>query len=236
MAARRPPRPRSRPARVIVLVFFLALAREAVAQTAQEEESPQTLQEEGSLFVTVSLPHAISLELPRSWRVVAGASREPVETGAAADIDLSRMPVPDSHVLLRANATPSDQPASLSVAFLPRTGSNLRQGEEPSPDEITAYDQELRLKVENALRSQGIDLLEWKGTHPDRLNGRFALVSEYRRRSQGFPPMLEQVNALPVNGGVAVLSLAHSEQEGSLWRAVVMRIRSSFRTHETSAP
>src|SRR5262249_56447388 len=106
MAARRPPRPRSRPARVIVLVFFLALAREAVAQTAQEEESPQTLQEEGSLFVTVSLPHAISLELPRSWRVVAGASREPVETGAAGDIDLSRMPLPASPVLPPADATP----------------------------------------------------------------------------------------------------------------------------------
>ena len=236
MAAPRPPRRRSRPARVIVLLFFLALARAAAAQTAQEEESPQTLQGEGSPFVTVFLSHAISIELPRSWRVVAGAAREPLETGAAGDIDLSRMPVPDSHVLLRANATPSDQPASLSVAFLPRAIGNLGQGEELSPDELTAYDQQLRLKVENALRSQGIDLLEWKGTHQDRLNGRFALVSEYRRRSQGFPPMWEQVNALPVDDGMAVLSLAHSEQEGSLWRAVVMRIRSSFRTHETSAP
>jgi hypothetical protein len=227
MAAPRPLQQRLRLCCLIALLFFLCLAREAVAQTPQEGES---------LFVTLRLPYGISLEIPRAWRIVAGAAREALEAGEAGDLDLSRMPVPDSHVLLRANATPSDQPASLSVAFLPRAISDLQQGEELSPGEITAYDQQLRLKVENALRSQGIELLEWKGTRPDRLNGHFALVSEYRRRSREFPPMWEQVNALPVNGGMVVLSLAHSEQEGSLWRAVVMRIRSSFQAHEMSSP
>lgn len=226
-ASLHPLQQRSNRSRVIALLFLLSLAWEAVAQTPQEEES---------LFVILHLPYGISVELPRSWRIIAGAAKEALETGVAGNIDLSRMLVPDSHVLLRANATPSDQPASMSVAFFPRAIVDLQQGEEPSPGELTAYDQELRRKVENALRSQGIELREWRGTRPSRLNGHFALVSEYRRQSQGFPSMWEQVNALPLNGGMAVLSLAHSEQEGSLWRSVVMRIRSSFQTHETSSP
>ncbi|HEV8717231.1 MAG TPA: hypothetical protein VGX03_30975 [Candidatus Binatia bacterium] len=212
---------------VVALLFLLSLAWEAAAQTPPEE---------GSLFVILHLPYGISVEIPRSWRIIAGAAKEALEAGVARDIDLSRMPVPDSHVLLRANATPSDQPASMSVAFFPRAPAGLRQEEELSPSELTAYDQELHQKVEDALQSQGIELMEWLGTRSDRLGGHLALVSEYRRQSQGFPAVWEQVNALPLNGGMVVLSIAHSEQEGSLWRAVVMRIRSSFQTHEASAP
>lgn len=222
-----PPGRRSSLSRVIALVFFLFIAWETTAQTPPEE---------GSLFVTIHLPHGISVEIPRSWHIVAGVAKEALEPGVAGDIDLSRMLVPDNHVLLRANATPSDQPASMAVAFFPRAVVDLQQEEEPSPSELTAYDQELRQKVENALRSQGIELREWGGTRQDRLDGHFALASEYRRRSQGFPSVWEQVNALPLHDGMAVLSIAHSEQEGTLWRSVVMRIRSSFHTSETSSP
>jgi hypothetical protein len=221
-----PPGWRSSLSRVIAFVFFLFIAWATAAQTPPEE---------GSLFVTLRLPYGISVEIPRSWHIVAGAAKEALGTGVAGDIDLSRMLVPDNHVLLRANATPSDQPASMAVAFFPRAVVDLQQ-EEPSPSELTAYDQELRQKVENALRSQGIELREWRGTHQDRLDGHFALVSEYRRQSQGFPSVWEQVNALPLNGGMAILSLTHSEQEGTLWRSVVLRIRSSFHTSETSSP
>ena len=138
-------RQRSCLSRVIALLLFI-IALAIAAQTPAEESA---------LFVTIHLPHGVSVEVPRSWRIIAGEAKEALETAVAEDIDLSRMPVPDRNVLLRANATPTDRPASVSVAFFPRATPTLQQGEELSPSELTAYDQELHRKVENALRSQG---------------------------------------------------------------------------------
>jgi len=207
------------PAWVVALVVCFC-AFQAVAQTAQGEELP---------FVTVRLPYHIVVEVPRAWRLTVGAAKEVVQPTNAGDLDLSSLPLPDNTVLVRAVATPTNQPAAMSMAFLPKTTLAAFQEKALASGELTAYDQALRQKVDDFCKSQGIALLEWQGTRKEQINDAFVVVSEYRRQGRENLPVWEQVTAIPAGNGLAVLTVSYSEPAGLPWRAVVMRIRSSLR-------
>ena len=196
----------------------------------------QILAEEEPLFVTIRLPYGISIEVPRSWRIVAGDAKEALEVGVARDIDLSHMPLPNTNVLLRANATPADRPAWMSVAFLPKALLTQKQAAELSPSGLKDYDQALHQKVENFLRGQGLVLLEWRETRKDFLNDQVTLVAEYRRRGQDNLTVWEQINTIPLRAGMVTLTVSYNEKAGPPWRAVVMHIRSSCRVGNESSP
>jgi hypothetical protein len=211
-----------------IVIFLIALlAADAAAETLPQEEP---------LFVVVRLPHGISLEVPRTWRMIVGDAKDPLQIPAPEDVDLSKMHLPDNIPLFRATATPTDRPASMSVAFFSKATLTLRQAEEMSPDALAAYDRELRRTVEGAFKRQEVEMLTWNGTRRDRLNGHLVLVSEYRRQSPGFPPTWEQVNTIPLERGMIILTVAHSEHAESFWRSVVKRIRDSCRVGSKSLP
>jgi hypothetical protein len=211
----------------IVIFLIVLLTADAAAETLPQKEP---------LFVVVHLPHGISLEVPRTWRMIVGDAKDPLEIPAPEDVDLSRMRLPDNAPLFRATATPTDRPASVSVAFFSQATLTLQQAEEMPPDALAAYDRELRRSVEGAFKGQGVDLLTWNGTRRDQLNDRLALVSEYRRQSHGFPPTWEQINTIPLERGMIVLTVTHSEHAESFWRSVVQRIRDSCRVKNESLP
>jgi hypothetical protein len=213
--------------RVIALLLFLSICSEAGAQTPREEET---------LYVTIHLPYGISVEIPRSWRIIVGETKEALETTVSGDIDLSRMHVPDSHVLLRANATPTDRPAWVSVALLPKVILTPAQAVKLSSGDLQDYDRDLRQSVESFLQSQKMELLEWHETRKDLLNEHLTLVSEYRRRGRNNLLVWEQINTIPLSAGMMTLTVAYNEQAGLPWRSVVMRIRSSCRVSSDSSP
>ncbi len=196
----------------------------------------QAAAEEDTLFVTLRLPHGIAVEVPRSWRIIAGDAKEALVAGAARDVDLSRMSVPTNNLLLRANATPTDRPAWISVAFLAKAPLTPAQATEFSPSGLKDYDRELQQKVESFLRSQGLELLEWRETRKDFLNDHVTLVSEYRRRGQGTSVMWEQINTIPLDTGTVTLTVSYNEKAGLPWHSVVMHIRSSCRIGHESSP
>jgi hypothetical protein len=226
-AALHPLRQRRSLSRVIALLFFLSICSETGAQTPREEET---------LYVTIHLPYGISVEIPRSWRIIVGEAKEALETAVSGDIDLSSIHVPDNNLLLRANATPTDRPAWVSVAFLPRTILTPAQAAKLSPSDLQDYDRELRQSVENFLRSHVMELLEWRETRKDLLNEHLTLVSEYRRRGRNNLLVWEQINTIPLSAGMITLTVAYNEQAGLPWRSVVMRIRSSCRVSGDSSP
>ena len=213
--------------RVIALLLFLSIRSEAGAQSPREE---------GTLHVTIHLPYGISVEVPRSWRIIAGKAKEALETAVPGDIDLSRMHVPDSNLLLRANATPIDRPAWVSLAFLPRVILTPARAAKLSSSDLQDYDRELRQSVESFLRSRRMELLEWGETRKDLLNDHITLVSEYHRRGWSNPAVWEQINTIPLSAGMITLTAAYNEQAGLPCRSVVMRIRSSCRASSDSSP
>ncbi len=222
-----PLRQRRSLSRVIALLLFLSICSQAGAQTPGEEET---------LYVTIHLPYGISVEIPRSWRIVVGEAKEALETAVSGDVDLSRIHVPDSNLLLRANATPTDRPAWISMAFLPRAILTPAQAAKLSPSDLQDYDRELRQSVESFLRSREMELVEWGETRKDLLNEHITLVSEYRRRGRSNPLVWEQINTIPLSAGMMTLTVAYNEQAGLPWRSVVMRIRSSCRVSGDSSP
>jgi hypothetical protein len=178
--------------------------------------------------------YGISVEVPRSWHIIAGETKDPVETAGVGVIDLSRMPVPGNNLLLKANATPADRPAWVSVAFLPKPFLSPDQVAKFSPTDLQDYDRELHQKVENFLQSRGMELWEWHGTRKDFLNDHMTLVSEYHRRARDTSVMWEQINTIPLNTGMVTLTVAYNVVELP-WRSVVMHIRSSCQINTASS-
>jgi len=206
---------------------FLLLVSNVTAEPLLEKEPP---------FVTVRLPYGISVEIPRSWRMLAGDAKEALAVPAEGDSDLSGMRLAANQPLLRAAPTLADRPASMSIAFFPGAELTPQQAGGLSSDALANYDRELRRKVESSFQSQGVALLEWSGTRKDQLNGHAILVSEYRRQNRGSPSTWEQINTIPLDKGMVILTVARSEQAGSLWRSVVMRIRASCWVNHESLP
>jgi hypothetical protein len=214
--------------RIITTVFLLGILFAQVVFAEPEEEARSLLPDDAPLFVSIRLPHGISIELPRSWRVVAGDVEQDLNA-LEATLDLTHIPAPANQTLLRGTATLADLPAAMTIAYLPRSAFPLSQASEASPAALADYDRGLRDSVESQLRERGITLLDWRGTYQDRLDGHFTLVSEYVRKSGPASAVREQVNMIQVSDAAVLLSVAYKEDAGDFWRSVVMRIRSSCR-------
>jgi hypothetical protein len=191
----------------------------ATAETLLDEDEP--------IFRSVRLPHGISVELPRSWRVFVGDNKEVLETAGSQALDLSHMTIPTSRALLRATATPADQPASIFVAYQAQSPFTPAQAAELTPAALADYDRDFRQTIEQQMHTQGITLVEWSGARQDRIGDRVVLVSEYLRKNRNAQSVREQINLIPLDHGMVLLSVTYNEHAGESWRAVVMRIRSS---------
>lgn len=181
------------------------------------------------IFLSVRLPYGISIELPQSWQVFIGENKEALLRKDSAELDLSQMAIPLSHALIRATATPADHPASIFIAYQPQSPLTPEQVTGLTDATLADYDRNFRSAVEQQMVGQGITLVEWNGTRQDQIDGHPVLVSEYLRKNPHSPPVKEQLNLIPLNRGVVLLSVTYNEQTGDSWRSVVMRIRASCR-------
>lgn len=211
------------------LLFLLSFCCLPVvlAETLLDEATP--------IFITVRLPHGLSVEVPRSWRVRVGHTSTDLELGAATTLDLSRMEIPADHTLLRATATPADRPASISIAYLPQSTVSRADMTQLSPAALAEYDNGLRHTVETQLRARGVVVLEWTDTRQEQFASQAALVSEYQRKTQQAAVFKEQVNLIPRENGAVLFLLAYNEQAGDSWRSMAMRIRASCKIDEGKA-
>src|SRR5712692_3962061 len=196
----------------------------------------QTPRKAEESFVTVRLPHAISVDVPRSWNVMIGEEKKELDTLVQRTLDLSGITTLGGS-LLAAKSPLHTTWAFMEVRVTFENTYTQSVTANMSQTELEAYDSYLRLVTENISKSLGEEILEWFGTKKDRLNGLTVLVTEYKRTPPPDPstvrpsrgPVRVQVNVVPLGDKDIGLTVSYTATEAAKWQPILRHLRSSFR-------
>ncbi len=207
--------------RLLAAVILVALA-------APEAQPPQTTES----FVTVTLPHGVSVELPGTW--VVHSSNQPVtpDSSLPSRLDLSR--VSFDHPRPPFEASRSDEAGHtigmVSARYFPHLDLSHADARAISTRELHQLDVELEKEVRRDLADAGMSVTSWRSTTRKDLNGFRVLVSEYHRDSKALQGDF-RVRVFHVWAGQRsfTLTVSYWEPQARLLEPVADRIVGSLR-------
>ncbi len=153
-----------------------------VALATPEGRLPQTTDS----FVTVTLPHGVSVEVPGTW--VVHSNNQPVtrDSSLPSRLDLSRVSFDHPRPPFEANL--SDETGHtigmVSARYFPHLDLSQADARAISTGELHQLDVELEKEVRRGVADAGMSLTSWRGTTRKDLNGLRVLVSEYHLHSK----------------------------------------------------
>lgn len=209
-------RHRSRVTQTLILVASFFVLSSAVADS-------------NSNFAAVKLPRGIELQIPKGWWLLGADYNRAIETSAEAAMDLSGIGLADGHDtnLIAANSMPRSTYAAVRVnsvippSFAPSEFSSITVAD------VRELQTEMRQTIQKLLPLQGAQLIEFLGTHIEKISGHPAMVTEYRRTGPK-GPVFVQINQIFTSSQEICINLSYRESEIALWKPVVGKIRQSI--------
>lgn len=186
--------------------------------------------------VTVVLGRGLEIDIPKSWRILAGEYKKDLDSLVQRTLDLSRITTETGTLIVATSPLNSTYAYAEVRVTIERTFSQS-QVAAFSASEMAAYDASLRAALHGMLQSLGSQILKWHGTTRHSSEGVTSLVSEYTRSpppdksprpSKG--PVRVQLVVFPFASRSVSLSLSYTDVgQPPPWRSTISRIRSSFR-------
>lgn len=183
-------------------------------------------------FVTLRFPHGITMDAPRSWRAVSADENEVVLTALQATLDLTGIKRTEKQSVTLLKANPKLQQLYAYVKLSEKTGEFMDQkaSEITSEAELKKIDETWLADVKKMNQLTGMKIVEWKGTRKEKINGKWAIVTEYRREDrEGHGPVWCQINAIHLRDRCVTLTLSFREREEVVLKPVILRMRSSLK-------
>lgn len=184
-----------------------------------------------SSFVTINLPHKVTIDTPRHWWVLNDEHNKVIATARDAALDLSGMDVTYSgDVLFASNSMPRSTYASLRVSFdgsQPITAQDFRELETLSDADLKSMAPQMIQMQANIIRQLDLKVLEYEGLFNENYGGHPAWSLRYKRSGQGGPVVVDIVQVFRPDGIVRI-NLAYRESEAALWKVVIRRIKGSI--------
>jgi len=186
----------------------------------------------GSNFIAISLPHGVSVEIPRNWQAATNDQRITLDTAVESYIDLSKLPQNVSTLAFLAGYfDDKGDKAKVNVRYYPNTPVAQNDVRRFNPEEIREFDNAIRQSSYAASKAAGGDILSWAGTQKRDFTGHLALVTEYRR-----PPNVGEQGAFNVrlirvfDGPRSfTLTVSYNESYAEYFKPICDRIISSLK-------
>ena len=183
-------------------------------------------------FLTLKLPHGITVDAPASWVGFSPAAKAQIAAATQAAVDLSGIDFDRSKfknlLHIRQPLTSSYASLILSVGF----GERASQAElrSLSRSDLAEFDQEAKKSVETMTKQMNLQLLEWLGTSTAEINGNAFLVSKYRRSSPtpNQTAYIETYQYQNVTRSVN-FTIEYRERDKVLWDVICRRCLNSLR-------
>ncbi|MBC6987929.1 hypothetical protein [Alteromonas sp. BZK5] len=137
-------------------------------------------------FVTVSLPHGVSLEIPRLYRVLSQKESELIDTATQSIVDLAGVDPVTYNKPFSANYFIDNKTVSIvNILYYPDIEFTQADIANFTPEDIDEVDNYLRESNSDAYKSMSSSVLEWYGTERVKLNGLHALRTSFFRDKIG---------------------------------------------------
>jgi hypothetical protein len=183
-------------------------------------------------FVTVRFPRGITMDAPRSWRAVSADENEVILTTVQAALDLTGVKPTEKQSVTLFKAHPKIQQLYAYVKLSEKFGEfkDQKATQNASVAELKEFDEAQLADIKKMSEITGMKMVEWKGSRKEKTNGKWALVTEYRREDRDGPgPVWCQINAIPLRDRCVTLTLSYREREELVLKPVVLRLRSSLK-------
>jgi len=185
--------------------------------------------------VTVVLGQGLEIDIPKSWRILAGEYTKNLDSLVQRELDLSRITA-KTGTLMAATSPPNTTWAYAEVRVTIERTFSQSQVRTLSASEMGQYDASARAALNAMLQSTGGQILNWYGTTHNSSHGLTSLVSEYTRGPDaksprpGSGPVRVQVFVFPFTSKAVSLTVSYTDLgQPAEWQPTIAKIRSSFR-------
>ncbi len=169
----------------------------------------------------------MSLELPKNWTALSGNERMTLD----AYVEALRVE-PAGKLDFAANLYDSEGKvvALANVRLYPDQALTQRDVSALSAADVREYDSVTRESVYATLPKGNMRVARWRGTRVESVAGKFVMVVEYDRQSNGSPD-LYHVRLMRVHDASRsfTLTLSYRERGGALYGPIVEHIATSLR-------
>ena len=182
-----------------------------------------------SNFSPVKLPRGIGLQIPKGWWLLSADNNRVIQTSVEAAMDLSGIGLPDGQVtnLIAANAMPRSMYAAVRVDSTVPPSISPKEFPLITADDIQELATDIHKDLLKLLPLQGNKLIEFYGTHMDKISGYPAIVTEFKRTGPK-GPVFVQINQIFTPSQEIRINLSFRESEVALWKPVIGKIRQSI--------
>lgn len=206
--------------RATTLAVMLILSAAAHAQTNENQ------------FVALRFARGITMDAPRTWRAVSADENEVILTTVQATLDLTGVKQTAKQSLTLLKAQPKLQQLYAYVKLSEKFGEfkDQKETERASDAELKKFDEAQLADIKKMSELTGMKMVEWKGSRKEQINGKWALVTEYRREDRdGHGPVWCQIIAIHLRDRCITLTLSYREREEVVLKPVILRMRSSLK-------
>lgn len=188
---------------------------------------------DNSRFVSVTLPLGVSLDLPRSWRILDAGENEVIQTGAEAALNLSGEATDwsSNELLLAANSMPLTTYAAVRLNAVSPPIVDPAEARSLTAEDVAYLGHEIVKSAKELLPRSGLYVLDdlgaqvvFVGVHP-------SLNVAYRRTGPKGPVIVHIVQVYGPSTTLKV-NLSYRESEQVLWLATLRRIAASLHLPE----
>jgi hypothetical protein len=136
-------------------------------------------------FVTVTLPKAVSIELPKNWIVLSNHQRITLDTSVESRLDLSGIEQDTSELEFAANYH-DDRGNTIGIVnlrYYPDLGLSQADARRATGQDVQELDAALKENLLKGMETVGMSITSWSGTTQTEINGVTTFITEYRRAS-----------------------------------------------------
>ena len=182
-------------------------------------------------FSLVKLPRGVEVEVPKGWWLLSADHNRMIGTTVEAVMDLSGYePNNDKSVnLIAANSTPLTTYASLRIDSITPSVVSPEEIINLKKSDLNEFSISMERELSKLIPLQGNKILDFYGSHVERLDGHPALVTRYRRSGPKGPVIVEINQIFPGGMHSLRINLAYRESEKNIWLTVIKKIRTSIK-------
>lgn len=185
-------------------------------------------------FISLRLPHAISVDAPRHWRVLNDEANKLIATSRDAALDLSGLGIRyTGNVLFAANSLPASTYASMRVTYdpdQPFSKADLDEARTLTNEDLVPLAGEMAQMQQQVLAQSGLKILKVHGLFREDIGPSMAWSFRYQRSGPSGPVEVDLIQIFRPDGTVRV-NLAYRQAEEMLWKVVIRRIKTSIRAN-----
>ncbi len=137
-----------------------------------------------SNFITIKLPEAVSVDLPRNWVLISNNKRITLDTTVESTFDINNISREDSTLPFAANYYDGGVTMGIvNARYFPTMSLTQVDTVAFSNAEVLEIDHEIRTHLTRSIKAIGGVITSWEGTEKRRINGVMTLVTEYHRKA-----------------------------------------------------